>query len=202
MANLMTTTTHLFVDGTFDFVPRPFVQLLVVLALDQLTGRTFPVAYGLLRNKSKKLYTYFFTVLKECGPFRARFVASDFEVGLMNSIRVVLSGLEHIPCYFHFVKALGDRAKRVFGKGDAVGKEVVNRLKEATLTPLDQLTNFRRCVECELLEEHPTYEKKMRSFFRYFDETCVLIVLSQLTLFSDGCLPACTHQKSGTSSSI
>ena len=109
-------------DGSFNATPLPFFHLLTVLGL--FLEQVFPLIFALLPNRHARTYEKFFQILLDL--FRARrltlpsplLVISDFESGLLSSIRVSLPSATHRGCYIHYsqciyhnVKTLGFSAR-------------------------------------------------------------------------------------------
>jgi hypothetical protein len=120
--DLLTQSEHIFVDGTFDVVPRIYhefrssSQVFTFHAIRQ--NRMFPLVYVLLPGKSQETYTYMLTqlidVLNRRGFVRWRTVMTDFEAALRASFSVVLGNQVTLRgCYFHFVQAVYRRIASV-----------------------------------------------------------------------------------------
>jgi hypothetical protein len=103
------------IDGTFKSSPQGFYQLLVLHG--QIVGKTYPMIYILLKNKSESTYIKAFNKCKELVTMNVKFIVTDFERALINAIRAVFSDAEYHGCLFH----LGQAAwRRVQAQGDVV----------------------------------------------------------------------------------
>jgi len=97
------------VDGTFDCVPALYSQLLTVHAFEH--GKLLPLVYCLMSSKERTGYAEVFRRLKQNAEqvhlvFNPTTVISDFEGGLIASIRDEFPNAQHQGCYFHFTQAI------------------------------------------------------------------------------------------------
>ncbi|RMZ94313.1 hypothetical protein BpHYR1_027233, partial [Brachionus plicatilis] len=89
---------HTFCDGTFDVAPKPFYQVYSMHSL--IDGKCLPMVYGLLPNKSQKIYERFLSKIKKALNTLPLSLTCDFEKGLMNAVDKV------IKCIFNSVEQL------------------------------------------------------------------------------------------------
>ena len=109
MLQRLPTVETLYMDGTFAVCPRIFYQLFTVNII--LSGQQFPAVYALLPNKSRATYNRFFTLLKEelqnLGiTLRPPRVLVDFELGLLQAVKLHFPDADVKGCYFHFSQCL------------------------------------------------------------------------------------------------
>jgi hypothetical protein len=98
-----------FVDATFDCVPCPFYQCLIVMVYHDETSAFVPVLYALMTHKNETLYWHVFSAVVYCSEWkiRARTYTTDFEQGLMNQMAHQFEGdgAKHVGCLFHLKQA-------------------------------------------------------------------------------------------------
>ena len=87
---------QLFIDATFQVVPLPFKQLLIIMARDAASDMYLPVFYILMTGKSAFLYKF---ALQMCvavvGGLDIASVCCDFEKALMQGIKGFLLKLSN-----------------------------------------------------------------------------------------------------------
>uniref|UniRef100_A0A0K0ELN3 J domain-containing protein n=2 Tax=Strongyloides stercoralis TaxID=6248 RepID=A0A0K0ELN3_STRER len=99
-------------DGTFFVSPTGYGQLYVVLAvLEELKNNEkrieyLPVAFGIMKNRTEKLYKQFWdTLIKEMEALgiehkEPQYFITDKEKAMINVIDKIYPG-KHVHCYFH-----------------------------------------------------------------------------------------------------
>lgn len=103
----------LFADGTFKVCPPPFYQLFIMYT--SFGNWMKPCLYCLLPRKTELTYTVLFSALKEMATargheFKCETARTDFENGLMNSIRHNFDGIHVMGCFFHLCSAIYKKA--------------------------------------------------------------------------------------------
>lgn len=123
MLRKLCSADELFCDGTFKTCPKQFHQLYTIHC--KILGEFFPVVFALLPDKTQRTYENLLSILKgnyqidpassnlfsgrayllglELSP---RVVQTDFEMAMMNGIRVELPSAQIRGCYFHYVKCI------------------------------------------------------------------------------------------------
>jgi len=105
-------------DGTFASAPHPFRQIFCINIISN-SGRSVPVVWALLSNKTKKLYREgVFKVLMNIMSTRTggeeidekTFIA-DFEKGISGAAKEVFEDVQIFGCLFHFRQAVRDKVK-------------------------------------------------------------------------------------------
>lgn len=103
-------TKTLIVDGTFKSAPFGFYQILIFQSI--FLGRTFPLIYFLLKNKTEKTYVRCLTLIKEKTKLNPSLFVCDFEKGLSNAIETVFSNAKIQFCFFHFSQSIWRRIQQ------------------------------------------------------------------------------------------
>ena len=103
---LLKKTPAIYIDGTFRKAPSPFRQVYIVMA-EAAFSRAVPVAYVLMTERTESAYATLFNRLSQyIGEKRTFHVNVDFELGVIKAIKRVFPQARISGCYFHFVKAL------------------------------------------------------------------------------------------------
>lgn len=87
MLHLLSQSGQWFLDGTFNFAPAGFRQLLIIMVYLEKLKIFYPAAYILATGKSQALYTHVLTSLKILAEeqdltLKPDLIMTDFEVGL------------------------------------------------------------------------------------------------------------------------
>ena len=103
------TTDELFVDGTFEAVPRFFTLLFTIHTFNG--EKQFPRLYCFLENKSAEIYTNLIDALKNLAQnkgleFSLKKITSDFESGWISAVHESLQTTSINGCFFHFTQAV------------------------------------------------------------------------------------------------
>lgn len=163
--SLISSVTHVFIDGTFNIRPPGFEQVLVIMA------RTFhmnvPIAYFLLPSKTQEIYETAFNMFKLTTKTTFRGSTNyitDFELAELNAVKKCF--LQHGDtlqlCYFHFCQAM----TRHFQKYKR--SEIVNDLfKISKMLPFISETRLH-----DALKELSKYEET-KVFSSYFRENYI-----------------------------
>jgi hypothetical protein len=70
-------------------------------------GKSMPLIYAFLSNKTTFIYLKLFTKLKELFLIKAKYAISDFEKALINASNEIFH-VENLVCIFHFDKTFGE----------------------------------------------------------------------------------------------
>ena len=110
----------IYMDGTFRTCPKNYYQLFNIIAKDKQTGKNIPVIHIPMSHKSEFLYNKIFENLVNIGKdlnidlkMEKKTCMTDFDKGLRNSLRKVFEGINLRGCFFHYVKALWSKAKKL-----------------------------------------------------------------------------------------
>jgi hypothetical protein len=102
---------QLFVDGTFQSVPRSFHQCVVVKVHDAASRVFIPVFYTLTTNRTATAYARMFRCIADAmgqAPRPAQVVV-DFQQALIDSVGVSYPDARVIGCFFHWKQAIKRR---------------------------------------------------------------------------------------------
>ncbi|KZS16483.1 Uncharacterized protein APZ42_017765 [Daphnia magna] len=109
------TTREIRSDGTFKTVPNLFYELFTLHVLAY--GKSFPVSYVLMSNKTAELYRMaidrILQILQEVNPgdqFEVEVLISDFELTIMGTMQQAFPNARSRGCWFHYAQAIYRRA--------------------------------------------------------------------------------------------
>ncbi|KAE9534541.1 hypothetical protein AGLY_008631 [Aphis glycines] len=97
-------------DGTFKTVPKTLDDDCYQLFTFQVIHRntSFPMVYAILTGKTEEIYVGLFKYARNVLPLRydKLTIITDFELGLINAIRLVFPESSHQGCYFHYCQSI------------------------------------------------------------------------------------------------
>lgn len=109
--NRMKTTKHLYIDGTF-ITTKDFKQLIIIMFFDESSKKKIPGSYILLNTKNESGYLKALSEFKRIitieytEDIKLNSISTDFEIGLIKSIKILFPKTRHVGCLFHYVQAL------------------------------------------------------------------------------------------------
>jgi len=93
----------MFVDATFDVVPSPFYQCLIIMVFDARLRIFIPVAWILMTGKTNECYWQAFNWLTSAvDSINPAFVGVDFERAFFSQVTNHFSEAEIVGCFFSF----------------------------------------------------------------------------------------------------
>lgn len=165
------------VDGTFSTSPLQFTQLYSIHAPvgQGDSRRVVPLVFFLLNKKTKKIYNLAFeTLLDMCREnsilLKPKYVLSDFEKAVVNTIRDVLPETECFGCFFHFtqnlIRQLSSLGHKVAYSNQTDVYMAVKKIQALSFLPADR-------IEAAYIELKTTLPTILQNFFEYFEQTYV-----------------------------
>ena len=101
--DVLRSSDHWFMDGTFKVVPQVFYQLYTVHALQ--ADRVIPCVYALLPNKTGQTYRGLLRQLLELEQgLRPTSVLTDYEIGAVAAIQEVFPQTVVLGCFYHLAQ--------------------------------------------------------------------------------------------------
>ena len=99
----------IFIDGTFDSCPNPFTQVITIHGLKSEVACA--CGFFLALSKKQITYTTMITCLKQIAvrdnkEFTPKNVHCDFEIALINAVKISIPKARCCGCYFHYSQAL------------------------------------------------------------------------------------------------
>jgi hypothetical protein len=154
-------------DGTFQITPRPFYQvysLHVNLSDNNKENQFIPLVYALLPNKTQNTYTRLYTILKEKLSLNIDTFKCDFEVANINAVKQVFPEAKISGCFYHFQKAVRDKADNL-GLESSQGKKIVRLCCMLAHLPSQFIPEAYLSIN-EEMPDSDTYRK----FDKYFSD--------------------------------
>lgn len=162
----------IYIDATFRTSPKNFYLLLNIIVKDNQSGLNIPVIHVPMSHKSEFLYLKLFETINQiCLDFNIKLnmnmktCITDFEKGLRKILRNLYERINLRGCYFHYVKALWSKAKKLGLCGVRkiqITKLIIFGLKVLTL-------QSRKCQEAMIKEiSHFVDELEDNSIFKKF----------------------------------
>ena len=112
--------SHLFIDATFKIAPKNYYQILNIIGYDETKNFNMPVFHIIMSNKSFESYNKIFQeILNLLDEYKIKInfkniiINCDFEKSLINAIRNNFKEIKIYGCYFHYVKALWKKARKL-----------------------------------------------------------------------------------------
>jgi hypothetical protein len=170
--NLLQQSDHMFIDGTFKVVPKPFKQLLIIMGHHKYTRTFFPACFILMDSKSKEAYEMVFNVFKSWLPYESRLptrATTDFEIGLINSLNKSLPWIsDMVGCYFHFKQAINRKLKELgAGKNTEYLTYLAGTLTLVTKSEIHLVFDY---METKALQKNEPLRTVVEEFRVYFEE--------------------------------
>lgn len=101
----LTTCSVWASDGTFKVTPLIFTQLYTIHGMKN--GKTFPLVYYLLPNKSKKIYKKALKALKDLiDQYEPDEIIFDFELAFIKTFCKLFPRVHVHGCYYHFKQSV------------------------------------------------------------------------------------------------
>ena len=97
--------TYMLCDATFKCSPRPFLQLFNVMV--SYDGIAIPVIHVCMSSKHSGLYEGVMLKIRQvCPLLEPRIMKSNYELGLMKSLKSTFPNTTLSGCYFHYSQAV------------------------------------------------------------------------------------------------
>ncbi|XP_049886684.1 uncharacterized protein LOC126381225 [Pectinophora gossypiella] len=131
--------SHVFLDGTFKVVPKPFYQIYTIHG-DLGNGTVVPLLYALLPNKTQETYKRLFNLIKEKNPdFRPTNFKIDFEKAAINAINEIFPEAVVNGCFFHYSQAIWKKGKKLGFTETEGGKKFIGLCAAMAYLPHDHI---------------------------------------------------------------
>ncbi|XP_034936450.1 uncharacterized protein [Chelonus insularis] len=161
-------------DGTFNAVPSIFSQLYTVHGF--IDGKSIPLVYALLPNKSKKIYLQFLTVLRQNMPnFSPSLIMVDFEPAFIEAFREVFKSTKITGCNFHFNQCFRRRIQSC-GLQSRYNQDVIFAanlrllMALAFIPPKDVIEGYELIVGCDF---YKCNSDDLEDLLAYFEMTWI-----------------------------
>ena len=106
------TADTVYMDGTFKSCPSPFKQIYTIHCF--IVGKMFPIAYGLLPDKTRQTYIRFLNLVKQAAlnhqlKFQPEIFQIDFELDMLSAIQEQFPMSRVCGCFSIMHNAFGER---------------------------------------------------------------------------------------------
>ena len=165
----------IYVDGTFKTCPKLYAQVYTIHGLYH--GWIIPLVYALLTDKTSATYYKFFNRVREAMAglrlvFNPSKIMSDFESGLIETVKLVFPSVNHLGCHFHFAQSIWRKVQDlglvVDYKENAVIRAFIQRCIALAFIPLAEVEDMFMDMEISLTA---TDNDRLRRFISYFRST-------------------------------
>ncbi|CAF1100650.1 unnamed protein product [Brachionus calyciflorus] len=95
---------HIFVDGTFEISPEPFLQVYSIHLL--IDNKCYPVLYGLLPRKTQKMYERFLSCIEVELESNPTSINCDYEKAMINAAQKIFRQISVFGCFFHLNQSI------------------------------------------------------------------------------------------------
>lgn len=165
----------LYMDGTFHCSPKNYYQLFNIIWREKKTGILLPLIFILMTSKSFFLYQDIFENIKTLLSnnnisidFKKVFIMMDFEKGARKAIKKVFPKCKLLGCYFHYTKALWNKAKKQGLFKKEIFKDtytLIFSLKIYVFIPTEEKKEY-----LERLKNLYKEKRQFKSFLYYFEK--------------------------------
>jgi hypothetical protein len=159
-------------DGSFEVSPLIYKQMYNIAA--KIKGKSLPMLYSLLPNKSEKINVKLFQLLSSVPNFKSPVEATtDFELACINALLKVWPATVIFLCWFHFVQNLWKNIQLKKLKKDYVKDPIVRKLfkymKFYPFVPItDVITAFKKIKQCALDSKCAKFEPMLAYFEKFY----------------------------------
>jgi hypothetical protein len=143
----------MFVDATFDVVPAPLYQFLIVMVFHQRYKIFVPVAYILMTGKTNECCWQAFNWLSSAAQdLSPAFIGVDFEMAFFRQVSIHFPEALLIGCIFHWIQAMWKEGVKLSIPVNEL-KYAMREIKLLTVLPKEDV-HPRGSVQPTLLERY------------------------------------------------
>ena len=170
MLNVLSNSTHWLADGTFKLAPQAFLQIYTVHAI--VRDHALPVAYALLKNKTRAAYTRMWDHMKALVHLQPESVMIDFEAASKRAIEENFPNATVAGCMFHlgqsiWRKVMDEGLREDYTNRETTRKFVKNLLALGFLEVNSVVEGF------ETLRDHDDFPQNLEGVYDYFEDTYI-----------------------------
>jgi hypothetical protein len=174
----LSSCTTLYMDGTFDYAPKHFVQMFTIHGIKN--GHYVPLVFCLLPNKSKESYSKTFDIIKsKCTMLRLNFepreVVVDFEESIHKAVREMWPNVKLIGCRFHLSQSWIRKIKKLgliseyMDRGSKIG-QFLNSIFGLTFLEPESVGD---CFAFDLIATENVNDSRLTAFLDYLTENYI-----------------------------
>ena len=176
---LFAKSKMIYIDATFRSSPKKYYQTLNIICYSADTNTNIPVFHIPMSSKNLELYIEIFNdIINVCKrnninlDFEETIFMCDFEKALREAIVSVFRGAKLKGCYFHYVKCLWTKAKRVGLTNKMIlqkTKMIIFILKLLTLIKSEKHIEIINSIKA-LINKFDSYHNLFNQFISYFEK--------------------------------
>ncbi|KAB0801401.1 hypothetical protein PPYR_01533 [Photinus pyralis] len=171
--NLLAMSQHWYADGTFKVVPPLFLQLYTIHGIKDHVA--IPLIYALLPNKTEQTYLNLLREIKNLLPAddaQPQTIMTDFEVAMINAIRIEFPQTIHRGCFFHLCQSIfrhiqENGLKREYERNPEVALTLKLLPALAFVPPQDVIPAFEDICEQNI------FSPELQVIVDYFEDTWI-----------------------------
>ncbi|CAF3028998.1 unnamed protein product [Rotaria sp. Silwood2] len=162
---------HIFIDGTFLVCPPFFDQVLTIHGVHH--AHVLPCIIALLPGRSSAFYNYLFQLLDQHASdlhmtFEPELITTDFESGLIKSVKHHFPMSRHIGCFFHYTQSIHRQIQSLglstLYNNDPEVRSVCQQLMALALLPRNKVESAFE----HLANNHPSSINDLFNYFKDF----------------------------------
>ena len=161
-----------FLDVTFKIIPKKFRpnKLLTIATVDKINNKTILIAFIIFKYMDIESYYRIFKYLNENYGFSPKYIHTDYEIALEQAIKkseFFDKNLLHIKCFFHFVKSLREKLKKIKSNKKGLNEETINILNNLELISFinyDKVNDLKKFIIYNLKKKN-----KYKDFIKYLN---------------------------------
>ena len=143
-----------FLDITFKVIPKKFRpnKLLTIATVDKINNKTILIAFIIFKYMDEESYYRIFKYLNKNFCFSPKYIHTDYEIALEQAIKkseFFDKNLLHIKCFFHFIKSLREKLKKIGSNKKGLNKEsmnILNNLELISFINSDKVKDFQKFI--------------------------------------------------------
>jgi hypothetical protein len=165
---------HVFIDCTFDCVPKGFKQLMIIMIYEPATELYLPIFHILLQSKKEIVYrrALYNCVWATGFKFKGISFSCDFEFAIIDAIKEVFECPVIVGCLFHWKKAIRQKMMDCNIPKNLISEMIGSGglLEVLTVIPIGEIeTKGIPYVRSKCKEEG--YLSSFNQFWNYFKST-------------------------------
>lgn len=159
-----------FLDITFKVIPKKFRpnKLLTIATVDKINNTTLIIAFIVFKYMDTESYYRIFKYLNENYSFSPKYIHTDYESALEKAIKkseFFDKNILQIKCFFHFIKSLREKLKKIASNKKGLNAEsanILNNLELISFINYDKVNDYKKFIIDTLKKKN-----KYKEFLKY-----------------------------------
>ena len=161
----MRESLYYFIDGTW-YKPPGMEQILVFMFYDIISKIKIPGLFAVTNCKIEEIYmkvlksVYNILTYNEKYELKVKFITTDTELALVNSVKKIFKNAKRIGCYFHYKYDMRNQLNKMKFYTKDKKNETSKVLYELGMIPLlygGNIDKFQELIN-NIIDIHPDYE--------------------------------------------